>query len=202
MPPKSYYKTPLQLGKYYHIFNRSVADEKIFSTEYSCNKFLQGLKAHLSPFCNILAWCLIPNHFHLFIHIKGDESNNQAPEQINVAFNTFFKEFALKYNRTNSRSGPVLASPFKRVEVDSIDFFTQIIYYIHHNPSHHGVQNDFWNYRWSSYQAFTTRKKTSVDRETVLGWFGGLEAFAAYHEERHDFEKALWMMDVNSNDHK
>ena len=184
MPPKEYYTQQLELGKYYHIFNRSIAREQIFATDFQCIKFLQGIRFHLLPQMDILSYCLLPNHFHLFVRVKTEEENvNEIT--LRKSITNFFREFSVRYNRLNNRTGPVFASPFKRKEIDSIDFFTQIIYYIHMNPVHHNVSPDFVHYRWSSYKGIISENTSNLAREIVLEWFNGIEEFEAYHRSRH-----------------
>ncbi len=60
----------LQPGYYYHIFNRGNNSQKIFFNRDNYLFFLRKMEQHLSPFVSIIAWCLMPNHFHwvVFVH--------------------------------------------------------------------------------------------------------------------------------------
>ena len=64
-------KTPLQADYSYHIYNHAVGNELLFKTEENYSFFLNRLKKYLSPYVDIYAFCLIPNHFHLIIRIKN-----------------------------------------------------------------------------------------------------------------------------------
>ncbi len=35
--------------------------------------FLAKVKTHIIPYCDILAWCLMPNHFHLMVLVREVE---------------------------------------------------------------------------------------------------------------------------------
>jgi putative transposase len=57
----------------YHVFNRGNNSQKIFFKNENYQFFLKKIKKHILPFADILAWCLMPNHFHLMIYINETE---------------------------------------------------------------------------------------------------------------------------------
>jgi putative transposase len=54
----------------YHIYNRGNNSQNIFFNKDNYLFFLKKIKTHICPFADILAWCLMPNHFHLMIHVN------------------------------------------------------------------------------------------------------------------------------------
>ncbi|PWN07312.1 transposase [Rhodohalobacter mucosus] len=59
-------------GELYHIFNRGNIRQKVFFESRNYIFFLEKMKTHLTPYCHILAWCLMPNHFHWLIKVKDN----------------------------------------------------------------------------------------------------------------------------------
>lgn len=59
-------------GKIYHIFNRGNNSQTIFSSIENYDYFLSKIEEYIKPYASILAWCLMPNHFHLMIKVKSD----------------------------------------------------------------------------------------------------------------------------------
>ena len=61
---------PLEPGKFYHIYNRGNNRENIFSEERNYAHFLKLYAYHVGPIANTYAYCLLHNHFHLFVRAK------------------------------------------------------------------------------------------------------------------------------------
>ena len=57
----------------YHVFNRGNNSQKIFFKRDNYLFFLKKIKTHIVPFADVLAWCLMPNHFHLMIYLNKNE---------------------------------------------------------------------------------------------------------------------------------
>ncbi len=62
----------LEKGYLYHIYNQGNNQRKIFFKKENYLFFLEKIKTHLSPYADIIAYCLMPNHFHLMILVKED----------------------------------------------------------------------------------------------------------------------------------
>ena len=60
-------------GHIYHIFNQGNNRQKIFLERENYLFFLRKIHKHVLPFADILAWCLMPNHFHLMVHVNHVE---------------------------------------------------------------------------------------------------------------------------------
>jgi len=59
---------------FYHIYNRGINDEIIFKTARNYQFFLNKIKENLFGVCDIYTYCLMPNHFHLLVKIKDEQS--------------------------------------------------------------------------------------------------------------------------------
>ena len=69
-------------GHLFHIFNQGNHRQKIFLKRENYIFFLQKIRIHVLPFADILAWCLMPNHFHLMVfvnHIEIEVSSEASP---------------------------------------------------------------------------------------------------------------------------
>lgn len=54
----------------YHIYNQGNNKQKIFFKRGNYLFFINKIRAYFSPYCDILAWCLMPNHFHFMVLVN------------------------------------------------------------------------------------------------------------------------------------
>lgn len=87
-------------GYFYHIYNRGNNSQKIFYERENYLFFLRKMKEHISPYVSIIAWCLMPNHFHwvVFAHKKIIE----IPEKQNSS-HTMTQSFGLTITENNNQ---------------------------------------------------------------------------------------------------
>lgn len=190
---------PLLPEHYYHIYNRGINGCPIFQKDAHYKLFLTKYAYHVNPFINTFVYCLLGNHFHLLIQVKSEEDiiksvNDRYPGKqissiekiISSQFAHLFNGYCQSFNKDTNRTGGLFESPFRRIEVDSDAYFTQLIAYIHRNPQKHKLINDFRNYNYSSYQSHLSKSSTQLKREYVLKWFGGITPYREFHENQNN----------------
>ncbi len=57
----------------HHIYNQGNNGRKIFFNRDNYLFFLRKIETYIKPYCDILAWCLMPNHFHLMVYVNEVE---------------------------------------------------------------------------------------------------------------------------------
>jgi putative transposase len=97
--------------------------------------------------------------------------------QFSHLFNAYTKAINKRYHRT----GSLFEHPFRRIKVRSEYHLKYLVYYIHHNPIHHGFCEHYLNYPWSSYLTMLSPKETKLSRDEVLNWFDEKKYFIHYH---------------------
>lgn len=65
--------SPLLYNTYYHIYNRGTNRENIFVEERNYDLFLRLIEKHLLPVTDLLAYCMLRNHFHILVRVKSEE---------------------------------------------------------------------------------------------------------------------------------
>ena len=180
----------------YHIYNRGINGEDLFREEKNYQYFLQKISLYILPVAKVYAYCLLKNHFHLCIRTKKEpeillfaqEKNNKSLDEsrnaswyISHQFAGLFKSYAQSINSVYGRTGGLFEEPFRRIEILEDNYFGWLIYYIHANPQLHGFVPHFSNYPYSSYHSLLSEAPTQLRRNEVLNWFGGREAFKAFH---------------------
>ncbi|PWK22095.1 hypothetical protein LV89_03480 [Arcicella aurantiaca] len=111
-----------------------------------------------------------------------------ASHIISKQFSFLFNSYAQAINKGYSRTGGLFEEPFRRILVNNDAYFTELIYYIHHNPQKHGFVNDFRTYSHSSYHSHLSNALTKLKREEVLEWFGNNKEFERFHLINQDLK--------------
>lgn len=196
-------KIPFKAGQMYHIWTHANGDENLFREEENYRYFLEKYAYHVHPVVESFAYCLMPNHLHLMVRVreekevleflrdKKDDLNLQGlrnlgglkkviPQQLSNLFNAYTKSYNNKYDRMGSLFKP----NFERKLVDSDEYFTQLIAYIHNNPVHHGFVKNLVDWPHSSWHAYLLfDKRTKINREEGMAWFGSRENFKEAHRQ-------------------
>ncbi len=191
--------TPILAGKYYHLFNRGTNRQNIFFSAANYAYFLSLMDKFLSKYMSILAYCLLPNHFHMVVKINDHQSSIKDPipssDPGKLAVRQLMKLFltyAMAINKQEKRVGNLFAPKYKRLNISSDEYLKYLVFYTHYNPEKHGIIDSFFSYSFSSYKAICSGKNTKLDRELVLDIFDGLDNFLNYHavlyKERKDLE--------------
>jgi len=177
MPAKNTIKRYKANG-YYHIYNRGVEKRIIFQDKQDYAVFLNYLKEYLSPLprqrakrnicvqaktykindyqCRnhyqqiaLLAYCLMPNHFHLLVKQK-------QPRDIQLFMKSLGTRYTMYFNKRYQRQGGLFQDRYKAVLIDSDEQLLHLSRYIHLNPSPNpsqqpssyadylGFKNTFW----------------------------------------------------------
>lgn len=167
----------IESDRYYHIFNQANGMINIFKEDRNYPFFLDKMEKHLTPVCEIIAYCLMKNHFHLVVKTKDVEDS-----RISRAFANLFIGYAKAYNKAYSRSGSLFKKPFKRKLITTEDYLKNVVMYIHCNPVKDGFKDDVIEYPWSSYHEVLDNIPTIIEREFVLELFHNQENFIAAHK--------------------
>ncbi|WP_114750221.1 transposase [Pleomorphovibrio marinus] len=163
----------------YHIFNKAIGEEKLFRLEDNYYFFLTRFQDYLGEKVQTLAYCLIPNHFHLLVSIRPTVSNNQVVK----AFSDFQNSYSKSFNSVFDRNGSLFRRKFKRKKIEDEAYLSRIVIYLHQNPVKHRLVKDPIEWRFSSFRSYLSDKPTKLSRDLVLGWFGGNEGFRISHKE-------------------
>ena len=127
-----------------------------------------------------------------FTNTNVGEVQNLADVQKSASFhisNQFaklFNGYSQAINKANKRTGGLFEEPFRRIAVDSEEYFTRLVWYIHHNPRKHNFVTDFRDYPHSSYYSILKLAPTRLQREYVLKWFGNSKEFETFHQLQID----------------
>lgn len=99
-------------GHIYHIYNQGNNRQKIFFDRENYHFFLKKMQDHLLPHCNILAYCLMPNHFHWMVEVTSQgvtlshplrsNSTNNLNNSIGILLRSYTRAINKRYNQSGS----------------------------------------------------------------------------------------------------
>ena len=217
----------------YHIYNRGVEKRTIFQDDTDRFRFVHDLfefndrnpaqniyyrlpalqsyevkprKIEREPrklIVKILAFCLMPNHFHLLLQPIGENSIPQFIQKLSTGY-------AMYFNKKHERVGSLFQGTYKSVRVVQEAHFTHLPYYIHLNPldlitpewrekeikNYKRAMKFLENYRWSSFPDYIGKKNfpSVTQREFLQEFFGGPEQ---YKKDTIKWLKELDLSEIN-----
>jgi putative transposase len=184
---------PLKPNTVYHIFSHAVDRNDLFYDEENYKFFLRRWEHFSNLHFHTYAYCLMPNHFHMCVQtlplvpqlassFKLDASSSKHKHS--KLINNLLSSFTQALNKQRDRKGALFRERFGRIEVSNIDYFKDLICYIHHNPIHHFDASSYSEWAFSSYNYFMFNdQKTFINTEAILNRFGGKEGFDIYHQD-------------------
>lgn len=63
----------LEFDRHYHIYNHANGRDVLFTEERNYHFFLEKYQKHINPIAETIAWCLMPNHFHVLVRIRSKQ---------------------------------------------------------------------------------------------------------------------------------
>lgn len=175
MPSRNVVKA-LTSDSFYHIYNRAVSGQPIIIDQTDASIFLSMFKRHLShntqkdssgrDYVNLrenielLAYCIMPNHFHLLVYNIDEKGMIELMRRTMTAY-------VMNFNKRHSRSGALFQNTYKASLISSDAYLWHISRYIHLNPQDIGV--DYRTYEYSSYPYYThARQADWINTDRVL----------------------------------
>ena len=176
---------PLVNDQFYHVYNRGADRRTIFQDNHDYSRFVTDMlylndsdplsnlhrladksvrprgtnnKDFRNRLVDIIAWCLMPNHFHFVLRQRQEGGISKFLQKLSAGYTKYF-------NLKHERSGVLLQGAFKAKHIQNDAYLTHVVRYVHINPialvfpdwEIRGIQN--WTealkfldtYNWSSH---------------------------------------------------
>jgi putative transposase len=180
-------------GEYFHIYNRAVNKELLFHEEEDYEYFLERFEKNLNKIpSSIIAYCLMPNHFHFFL---------RQDEDIPVfkLFDSSFRPYVMHFNAKYKRKGTLFQGPLQHIHVKSNKYFIQLCNYIHVNPLKAGLVNDLTDWKFSNYNGWIGEENSrlffpefkEIFRDELENYKQTIREYEKYIEEK-EFNELLF----------
>jgi putative transposase len=213
-----------ETGEIYHVYNRGVEKRNVFSEEPDYVRFIHNLfefndsapagkysevrlpnmSTQRDLLVEIMAFCLMPNHYHLMLRQKKDTGITEFMRKIGTGYTNHFNQ---KYDRV----GSLFQGKYKIIHIENEHHFLYLPYYIHLNPlDMHSpgwrdstIQNPkkaeefLEKYRWSSYLDYIGKK--NFPSVTERGFLTNL--FDGSRQYKHDMFEWLTQNGIENIEH-
>lgn len=202
----------------YHIYNRGVEKRDIFMRDKDYLRFIINLYEfndlapalnlgyHLNktpievrlqyprkkPLVAILAFCLMPNHYHLMVQQLIENGITMFMRKLGTGYTNYF-------NTIYQRVGPLFQGKFKSILLERESHLVHLPHYIHLNPLDlkmpewrngaikdvHKAMKFLISYRWSSLPDYLGIKNlpSVTNREFLKEYIGGPKQFRSQMED-------------------
>lgn len=211
-------KLPLVTKELYHILNRGTGSIPIFKVKYDYQKFIQTFcyyqnaappvrlsqinrlligernkllkkpKEQKNFLVEIIAYCLMPNHYHFVLKQLKDGGIFNF---IRLFTNSYSRYFNTKYKR----KGGLFEGRFKAVRIKTDSQLLHLSRYVHLNLYSSFLVKDIKNllkYPFSSLPEYIGSSKTNIcNKEIVLGQFSNLKEYKKFVLDQADYQRTL-----------
>ncbi len=177
-----------QSGAYYHIYNRGAARQSIFRAATNYLFVLRRMKQiAAAQQISIIAYCLMPNHYHWLVRQDGDAPAGLLPQHV---FNSYTKA----YNKLYKRSGTLFEARYKAKHVDSDAYLLHLCRYIHANPVKDSIVADVAEWPYSNYHEWLEQRNGKLVDQTFVA--ANFPSRSAYADFVHDYVKYRQLPDT------
>ncbi|OGX83953.1 hypothetical protein [Hymenobacter coccineus] len=161
-----------QADALYHIYNRGNNGQQLFHTPAHYHYFLAKLRQHLRPICPILAYCLMPNHFHLLVFpgsvavVPAIGKGGALRSPLASGLGTVLSSFSQGMNQQFGRTGSWFQRRTKAKLVGAGEYPATCFHYIHQNPVRAGLVHELAAWPYSSFPDYAgLRQGTMCDQK-------------------------------------
>lgn len=215
MPPRS---TPLITNEIYHILNRGNAATPIYKSkkdyfmfteafcyyQHACppfkfskfktlnlnqkNSILKELNSKKNYQIEIIAYCLMPNHYHFLVKQIKD---NGVLNFMRLLTDSYSHYFNIKYERR----GSLFEGRFKAIRIENETQLLHLSRYIHLNPySSFVVRNikELFSYPFSSFPEYLNPTQSSICfKSLVMAQFKTPKDYQQFVVDQADYQRNL-----------
>jgi REP element-mobilizing transposase RayT len=165
-------------GLYYHIYNRGNNRQSIFFQPDNYIFFLRNIHRYLLSTIDMIAYCLMPTHYHLLVRIK--ESENET-SRFSAAMMRLSVSYTKAINKRFERVGVLFQGVFKAKNIKKISHLLSLCRYIHANPVKGGLVTSPEDWPYSNYLEWIGKRQGHlVDKGFIHDHFDTPEQYEEF----------------------
>jgi putative transposase len=217
--PRSVYYKVLAAGEIYHVFNRAVGRETVFSNFWGIKRAIELIDYYRfaqnisfsgfrllkleekekyvllvrkeSPLVEIYSYTFMPNHYHLLL--KQLQENG-----IKTFISNFQNSFAKSFNERQDRHGTLFQTPYRARHIATTEQFLHVSRYIHINPvvAHILPLKDLFSDPRTSFPYYASNVETDlVNTKPILDIIGSRKKYIEFVSDQVDYQEKLHIIE-------
>ena len=190
-------------GEKYHVFNRGVDKRDIFLDKFDYIRFYNYLMyfntvkptisyrlaksshdKNAKKLVNIIAYSLLPNHYHLIVEPLSDKGLSEFIKRISGSYTSYF-------NEKNDRSGVLFQGRYKKVHVATDEQFQYLFAYVNENHYVHNINTQRELYHSSSVHYQNVGKSKIINEVRTYNFPEGKQLAEYIYERRSSYKDSL-----------
>ena len=184
-----YRLNPSYSNQYYHVYNRGNNGETIFFEKRNYIYFLKKISESFKDSIDIIAYCLMPNHYHFAVKIINDGFLEKAMQRVSTSYTRAI-------NKAFNRSGHLFSGRYKNKLIPNDEYLLHLCRYIHRNPIRAKLAKKISDWEFSSYNEYLQgNDHYVVNKNILLEHFTTIESFIdftlSFNENQNYFIKDL-----------
>ena len=169
---------------YYHLYNRGNNRQAIFFEQENYLYFLRGMKKYLLPIVDIIAYCLMPTHYHLMVRVKETSEVSKTSEVL-TGVSAGMKKLSISYtkaiNKRFGRVGSLFQGAFQAKAIKNSKYLLHLCRYIHMNPVKDGLVASPNDWPYSNYLEWIGKRDGIMfDRNFLEDQFSNLNEYKKF----------------------
>jgi|TARA_R100000027_G_C2225288_1_gene87371 REP element-mobilizing transposase RayT len=179
----------IQPNEFYHIYNQGNNKQKVFLNRENKLYFLKKFRKLVFPTCEVIAYCLMDNHFHFLIYtnaksIQEKLSGTSNLDALTDGFRNLTSIYTQALNKQENRSGSLFRSKtkFKLLEFRKVNYPFICFQYIHQNPFSAGLVSKMEDWEFSSFNDYAGFRKGTLCNQKLAKELIGISDEDFYQE--------------------
>ena len=155
----------------YHIYNRGNNSRIIFYEKRNYSYFLEKVKRHFIPHLGILAYCLMPNHFHFLVYTRKGMKKVDFSNDLKVMLRSYTRAI----NKQEGFTGSLFQQHTKTKPLEDVshpmtlshrmtdsNYPLTCFHYIHQNPMKARLVSKMEDWKMSSFREYAGMSEQSI----------------------------------------